>query len=119
MQALKEVNQQCARMCERLAEQDRKIKKMAKQQVSRSVLYYIRNLSFKKAKVHLSSSPVDGHPDCWVTACGWPYGSWRFERLSARDLTDTDKLKMCGTCLRSRAKVDNDSSSEFSEPSPN
>ena len=50
-----------------------------------------------KRRVHVSFSSTTCHPSQWLTACGWPYASWKFDRLS--QMPEGSEVRACQKCL--------------------
>ena len=93
LEKLAKINSQIEIMCNQVRQQDAKIAKIARRQASQPKFHYVVQLgSDKRAKTHVSSSDVAAHPDHWVTACGWPYGKWKFRRIFPAEASEEDKI---------------------------
>ena len=87
-------------LAEKIKEQDARINELIGKQSKANKISYIKNLGGSKRvkKVHYSFSNPLEHPSSWVTVCGWPYSTWRFDRL--QELPECDEYtKICDTCL--------------------
>ena len=100
--ALEEVRKKCEAICNELELHECKLKKLAKSQQKSHGTYYVVNCTSKKARVHLSSSPIHSIPQTWITYCGWPFAKWQYERKFKLD--DDEQERICGQCLRSKTR---------------
>ena len=95
MSNLEAIRARCDQLCEQLAEHDKRLKRLAKDQARKHAQYFVRNLAYKRGRIHLSSSPMESLPSNWVTLCGCPLANWHFERLYK--VSDHETELICGT----------------------